>query len=221
MRKKVPIEIKGNINGLYLAIDESIPFLELKNHLDEMLSKSADFYKGSSIIGCQGGLCSYKDKYEIESLIQGKYGIRVESLEPLQKITKPEQKVVEKEVVVEREVVVEKSVIKSDTQFVKGTMRSGKSIEYNGNVIVFGDVNPGAEIIATGNVVIIGKLLGFVHAGASGDDQAFVVANLFQPTQVRISKYISVPPKEDERSQTIHPEIATVSDGVIKIDKVH
>ncbi|MGL5936089.1 MAG: septum site-determining protein MinC, partial [Cetobacterium sp.] len=39
------------------------------------------------------------------------------------------------------------------TKFHKGTLRSGHSLEFEGNVVVLGDVNPGAVIKAKGNVV--------------------------------------------------------------------
>jgi septum site-determining protein MinC len=100
-------------------------------------------------------------------------------------------------------------------------MRSGKSVEFSGNVIVLGDVNPGSEIIAGGNVIVIGKLLGFVHAGAYGDDGAFIVANYLAPTQIRISRFISVPPKDEGRESGRLTEKAYVNNKVIKIETIH
>lgn len=109
----------------------------------------------------------------------------------------------------------------NDTHFVFGTMRSGKSVHYPGHVVVIGDVNPGAEIVAEGNIIVMGRVLGFIHAGSSGNDKSIVIANLLKPTQIRISKYISVPPSDDESHHTNVPEKATVCDGVIKIEKCH
>ena len=111
--------------------------------------------------------------------------------------------------------------MRCDTKFVYGTLRSGRSVEFPGNVIVIGDVNPGAEIIAEGNVVVMGKLLGFVHAGSAGNDQAIIISNVLKPTQIRISKFISVPPNDDESSFNLIPEKAYVSEGLIKIEKCH
>ena len=52
--------------------------------------------------------------------------------------------------------------------------------------MILGDVEPGARVIAKGNVVIVGALYGAVHAGASGDRDAFVVALSMQPKQLCI-----------------------------------
>lgn len=221
MRRKAPIEIKGTVNGLYIVIDKTLSFQEVITQLEIMLSKSVGFYKGSSIIGCNGKTLSYKEKYELETLFETTYDLKVDSLEPLAEVKKTTPYKPTLPQIIEREVVVEKEIIKSDTHFVYGTMRSGKRVEYSGNVIVLGDVNAGAEVIATGNVVIVGKLLGFVHAGASGNDEAYVVANAFLPTQVRISKYISVPPKDEVKLHALAPEKAFISDGVIRIEKIH
>ncbi|OJV64985.1 MAG: hypothetical protein BGO41_12875 [Clostridiales bacterium 38-18] len=108
-----------------------------------------------------------------------------------------------------------------DTHFVFGTMRSGKSVHFPGHVIVIGDINPGAEVVAEGNIIVMGRVLGFIHAGSAGNDKAVVIANLLKPTQIRISKYISVPPSDDETIHTTIPEKATVSNGFIKIEKCH
>ena len=46
------------------------------------------------------------------------------------------------------------------TSQVHGTLRSGRVVRFDGDVVLIGDVNPGAKIIATGDVLILGKLKG-------------------------------------------------------------
>jgi septum site-determining protein MinC len=93
------------------------------------------------------------------------------------------------------------------------TLRSGQSIQHPGHVIVIGDVNPGAEIIAGGHVIVWGKLRGMVHAGAAGDEKAWVCALDLSPTQLRIAGHITRSPEERQRRSV--PEVATVRDGQI------
>jgi len=93
------------------------------------------------------------------------------------------------------------------------TLRSGQSIRHPGHVIVIGDVNPGAEIVAGGHVIVWGKLRGMVHAGATGDERAWVCALDLSPTQLRIAGYITRSPEERQRRSV--PEVATVRDGQI------
>lgn len=93
------------------------------------------------------------------------------------------------------------------------TLRSGRSVWYEGHVIVLGDVNPGAEVIAAGSVVVWGRLRGLVHAGANGDATAVICALELNPTQLRIADHIAVSP-EDNRPGNV-PEQVAIRDGQI------
>jgi len=79
--------------------------------------------------------------------------------------------------------------------FIAKTLRSGNKIVTKGHVVIIGDVNPGAEIIASGSVVVWGKLRGFVHAGAEGDEKAVICALDLSPTQIRIAGKAATAPK--------------------------
>ncbi|MCB0005130.1 MAG: septum site-determining protein MinC [Anaerolineales bacterium] len=93
------------------------------------------------------------------------------------------------------------------------TLRSGRSIQHEGHVVVIGDVNKGAEIIATGNVLVWGRLLGLVHAGVAGDESATVCALGLAPTQLRIADKITISPPGAARR--LEPEIASIQNGQI------
>jgi septum site-determining protein MinC len=228
MARKGPAEFKGKLNGLYLNVDTNESYTRIMAHLKKILEESGAFYKGSKIIGLTGQRFNYKQKAEIEDLLSNQYGIEVESLEEeineIRKNPEPEpvhvpEPVNEPPPVFKESVSLHPKI--SDTKFVFGTLRSGNSVLYPGNVILIGDVNPGAEIIAEGNIVVMGRILGFVHAGSAGLESAIIVANLLKPTQIRIAKYISVPPSDDHSEHTLSPEMASVSKGIIKIEKCY
>ncbi len=107
---------------------------------------------------------------------------------------------------------------KDAAKWVKGPLRSGGKVAYEGNVVVMGDVNPGAEIIAGGSVIIWGRLRGVVHAGAEGDENAVVCALELLPTQLRIAGEIAVSPKKQNKSQ---PEVARLKDGHLTAEPWH
>lgn len=108
-------------------------------------------------------------------------------------------------------------MIDDNTILVRRTLRSGQKIHFDGNVVVVGDVNPGAEIIASGHVIVLGALRGVVHAGASGNEQAAVLAFRLRPTQLRIANHITRPP-DDELTGPEQPEIARIKDNVVTIE---
>lgn len=95
------------------------------------------------------------------------------------------------------------------------TLRSGYKLEYPGHVTVVGDVNAGAEVVASGSIIVWGRLRGVVHAGAEGDESAFVCALVLAPTQLRIAGQIAIPPKPTGHPQ---PEIASLRDGQVVAD---
>jgi septum site-determining protein MinC len=97
--------------------------------------------------------------------------------------------------------------------FIDHTLRSGRTVRTNGNVIVYGDVNAGAEVVAGGSIIIWGRLRGTVHAGANGDESAVVCALDLAPTQLRIAGYITVSPQDKRRKPL--PETAAVRQGRI------
>ena len=100
------------------------------------------------------------------------------------------------------------------TRYHRGTLRSGKALQFAGNIVIVGDVNPGAEVVASGDIVIMGALRGIAHAGAQGDATARVIALELRPTQLRVSTHIAA--DGDERG-TREPEEAFVADGRIAI----
>ena len=80
------------------------------------------------------------------------------------------------------------------------TLRSGSQVRFDGDVQVYGDVNPGAVVVATGSIMVLGALKGVAHAGAHGDDKAFILAFDMRPTQLRIARNIAIPPTATPRA---------------------
>ncbi len=103
------------------------------------------------------------------------------------------------------------------TRFVRGTVRNGQRIFYEGNIVVIGDVNPGGEIIAGGNILILGTIRGIAHAGATGNQKSVVAAYCLLPTQLRIANFIARAP-EGEEIKPDCPEVAYIKDGNLIIE---
>jgi septum site-determining protein MinC len=99
----------------------------------------------------------------------------------------------------------------------KETIRSGRSLYHEGDIVIVGDVNAGAEILAAGDVIVWGRLRGLVHAGALGSETAVICALDLSPTQLRIAGHIAISPYEPNRQP--QPEIASVKDGQIVAEK--
>ena len=101
--------------------------------------------------------------------------------------------------------------------YVRRTLRSGASVQADGDIVVFGDVNAGAEVIAGGDVIVWGAIRGTVHAGATGEVSAVICALRLQPTQLRIANIFARPP--DQRSGAEErPMVAHIQQGEIVVE---
>lgn len=86
----------------------------------------------------------------------------------------------------------------SETKFIRGSLRSGRKVEFEGSVVILGDVNAGAEVIAAENVVVVGILRGMAHAGAKGNKTAIIAAAKIESPQIRISNIVKEIEKDEE-----------------------
>jgi septum site-determining protein MinC len=101
--------------------------------------------------------------------------------------------------------------------YVRRTLRSGASVQSDGDVVIVGDVNAGAEVMAAGDVLVWGAIRGTVHAGMSGDFSAIICALRLTPTQLRIASIFARPPDQRSVSGEI-PMLARVHNGEIVVE---
>ena len=115
---------------------------------------------------------------------------------------------------------------RTQTMLIRSTFRSGESIHHYGDVVVLGDVNPGSEIKADGDIVVMGKLKGLPHAGASGDNEAAIIALEIASPRIRIGNCeAAIQPtgktqkrkKRGRGSETGQPSIAYTRKGAVYV----
>ncbi len=109
-----------------------------------------------------------------------------------------------------------------NTFYIKQTLRSGQSIDYDGNVVIIGDCKPGSEIIATGDINVWGVISGIAHAGANGDYNANIRALKINAIQLRIANLFARKPDRSNvdklnKVSSFIPEEARISQGEIII----
>lgn len=213
--KKELITFKGNRNGLFIYCDEKAPWEEVVQDFQTRLGgKDGDFFKGANVIfDAENRYLSANQVKHIWEIMQSN-GLKVKSIMTGNK--KDMQLNTLDKHVREKNLSNDDLVSKLPTLSIKRNIRSGQSVVYNGNVIVFGDVNPGAEILAAGYVMIFGDMRGTVHAGATGDEKAWVAALRLQPTQLRIANFITRAPEEEP----VEPELAQICDGMIVVNEM-
>lgn len=228
INQREQINIKGIREGLLLTIADDVSFDEMIAILQTELDAKEAFLRGSAItlqVGLrplrQGQLIKLQKLFErhnlpLRAILTDEESTRIAARE-LGFATRlsGSQTDLNGQIVVHEVPMQEPE--KCDTLpgglVLKETLRSGRRVYHEGDVIVIGDVNPGSEIIAGGDVIVWGRLRGLVHAGALGNDTAVICALELSPTQLRIYDQIAIAPTEKEQSPK--PEMAFIKDGQI------
>lgn len=149
--------------------------------------------------------------------------------EQLDLVLETEQIVLAESIFEVSETLYAQELLSSDTTlntlYLRQTLRSGKTIRFNGNIVIIGDVHAGSEITAGGDIVVWGELRGIAHAGAQGNYKSEIRAMKIEALQLRIADYIARRPdrvyyhKDGAESYELSPEVARVADAEIKIFK--
>ncbi|MFN3788302.1 MAG: septum site-determining protein MinC [Sulfurihydrogenibium azorense] len=196
------IEIKGlTVPALLIKLDPSLSIEENINQLEKKLSSAV--FKGSYAVLDYMGLELNEDQSKkIEEILKS-HNTKVLGYQN----TKSDSKNIPKP-------VSEKKSLK----IINKTLRSGQSVEYDGDVLILGDVNPDAYVVASGSIIVMGALRGVVHAGANGDETAIIMALKLMPQQIRIASYIARSP--DSYEEVNQPEKAYIENNQIVIEKI-
>ena len=205
------ILIKGNKDGINTTIDMTkfSSFEDMVVLLIKKLSKGKHFYQGTTLIlRIDLNLLNERKVEELKDALLTKIGLRDIVFEDLEKESLESTN--------HKENKVFAGVYEGKTRFIRKTVRSGQSINYNGNIVIIGDVNSGAEVYATGNVIVLGRVRGKVSAGTNGNSKAIIAAFLLQPELLKISNVIAMSPDEIEKPS--YPELAKVKDGTIIVE---
>lgn len=204
------ILIKGNREGINATINMNrfACFEDMLKLLIKKLSKGKHFYKGTTLIL----------RLDLESITKKNVQTLREDL-----LNEIELKDIVLEDIDqdfnkgnEKESKVFSGVYEGKTKFIRKTVRSGQSINYQGNIIIIGDVNSGSEVYAAGNVIVLGRIRGKVHAGTSGNTKAVIAAFLLQPEILKIANVIAMSPDDIEKPR--YPELAKIKDGTIIVE---
>ena len=214
------IDLKGINEGLLLTLPDG-PWDDVESALGEKLIEGGDFFKGARVaLQVSGRTLGAADlgrlRDQLGDMDLSLWAILTESI-----VTENAARSLGLETTLPKpppppipEIDPEEEG--GDAVLMRRTLRSGRSIYHEGHIVIVGDVNAGAEVVAGGDVVVWGRLLGLVHAGADGDEEAIICALDLSPTQLRIGSRIATSPKRRGKPE---PEMAQVRDGQIVAER--
>lgn len=216
------VRLKGERQGLRLFLDEEAPFAEILAGLERQLQRGEGFFRGASLMVDVGNRELNRDEVLALAALLEKWGVELRALGTDNRQSRGAireaglRSVPSSAAPAPPAEAPQRPFASADALFITRTVRSGQSFRHHGAVTVVGDVNPGAEVIAGGDVVVWGRLRGFVHAGAIGDERAIVCALELAPTQLRIASLAARPPEESVPSAG--PEVAHIEGGRIVVE---
>lgn len=203
--KKEYVSFKGAGDGVHVILSDEMPLRLLLEEIKEKFAQRQSFFShGSCHITFMGKAFTPSDKLSLETTV-------AQALPGCDVTMSYEQSAAD------GAFPVFTNTKEGYTKFYEGTVRSGRLLESEGNLVVLGHVNPGAEVVAAGNIIIIGAAKGILHAGCTGNRQAFIVALNMSPTQIRIADIITRPPDNEVRHE-IMPEKAYIKNDTIYIE---
>ena len=210
------IEFKGNKKGLIINIKKVAPFEQVKESIIDRLEENVGFFNGAKIYQINSDYLNDVQMMMIEDAITSRFDIEfVEEKDKETYINTYETKYVDNMRSGEKVVFDGDVVVMSD-------MSPVSQVSSTRNVVVMGNINSGAKVVANGNIVVMGEVRGFVHAGAKGNDSAYVIANSLCPKILQIADNIAEAPddeyEESKNDKIIIPEIAFVSKDRIVIE---
>ena len=221
------IAIKGVNDGLLISLSATESWQSVTDQLAARIDEKADFYAGANITVELGE--RPVPKYELSSLkaLLERRGLRLSLVRSESDTTQTSAAALavptDNHAIPERlqRIAQETPPVNPEETGTQGvlfrrTLRSGRTLHSEGHVIVFGDVNPGAKVIAGGDIVVWGKLRGYVHAGAAGDESAIVCALDMSPSQLRIADYALAPTAGKRRR--IEPAVAQLRGARITVE---
>ncbi len=200
--------LKGKKDRLAIHLNKELDFETLKASLREKLRSAGKFFANESMaIEFLNREMNNQEENELLGIIQEE-GIDISCL------ISPENPGGEIQ-------IFKKNLIdEGPTKFYRGSLRSGASLESEGNIVILGDVNPGARVSAMGNIVVLGYLNGTAHAGGESEEGAFIAALKMNPIQLRIGHRIARSPSGDMLTTNRIKKDASLEVAYIKDDRM-
>ena len=210
------IVFKGTKDGLYIMLKEEADFNIIKKQLETKIKPSKKFFEGAKINNFKGKRLSEEEYLELKTIVEDQYGMEVigdyNTLFNNNFLDDSDDKITKYSNIIKPKYGEEEKGL-----LIRGTIRSGQLIKYDGIITVIGDVNPGAHIEAAGSIIIMGTMRGIGHAGYKGDYSACIAAFRLEPMQLRIGDIITRSPDGEQYKSKV-PEMAIVKRGMIIIE---
>lgn len=178
---KNSVILKKFSSGISVIMDDSISFDELLENVAVKFREADGFFKDAAVaISLEGRVLTEEEERKILDAITQNSRLNVLCL-----MGRDEKKNI-KFLGIQNNLTFQKD--ENCGQFYRGTLSDGQSIETEHSIVILGDVCEGSAVYSTKDIVILGSLLGQAYAGATGNNNHFVVALEMNPEKLNIGE---------------------------------
>lgn len=213
---KNSVVLKSFSSGISVIMDDMIPFDELLVDIAAKFKEADGFFKDAAVaISLEGRQLSEAEERQILDAITQNSRLKVLCL-----MGKDEEKNI-KFLGIQNNLNFQRD--ENCGQFYRGTLRDGQSIETEHSIVILGDVCEGCSVYSAKDIVVLGCLAGEAYAGASGNNNHFVVALDMNPQKLRIGDLRYVQPAKSSKwglkPKTV-PKIAYTYNGKVQVEPI-
>ena len=182
---KNTVMIKSYQSGISLILEEQCEFEEILCEIAEKFHDARNFFgKNKMALSLEGRELTDIEQKNIVEVIQKNSDLEIVCL--VLKDNKTEQNFIKAVEKVKHHLM---NNHENSSQFYKGCLQDGQSIETESSIIIIGDVLNGASVISAHDIIVLGGLYGEAYAGADGDSRHFVCALDMAPSKLIIGGY--------------------------------
>ena len=196
---KSPVIIKSSRYGINLMLDPYMEFSALMQEIEKKFIESKKFFRDAKLaISFEGRQLTSDEELAIINRIQELLSVEIICIiDPSEVASQYYQTRIEEAKLFAKAADIASRVILKDetgeeseaTEFAsiyRGSVKAGKSLRCDTNLLILGDVEEDAAVISAGNIIILGSLMGSAHAGSYGSRHEYVIAKEMQAKSIRI-----------------------------------
>ena len=207
------VVIKSYNNGLNLYLDNEVSFEELLYNVALKFRESSKFFGDSKLsLLLTGRELTMQEELQIIEEINNNSDITITCL-------------VGKENGATAEYFNKLNILSKEIELNCATIHNGSLIntqvlEDKNSILVLGDVYQGCSITSNRNIIVLGGIYGDVHAGATGNDDAYVFALDLSPDNLTINNSSLLQSKKNHFwgiKTKYEPKIALIENGIVQV----
>lgn len=206
------VKIKSNRYGIDLQLDGEAPFQALIDALQVKFKEAARFFgEAQMILTFSGRRLTSQEEDQIVTLITELTKIEIVCIVDQEDENERTYRNILQRSLEERS--------RKQGEFYHGNLEYKQVLKCDSSIVIMGNVEFGAEVISEGNIIVMGTVFGSLHAGAGGNNDAYIAALSLRPKRLKIGDI------EANRQRVYHengmiegPKLAVVDGHRIYVD---